>query len=97
MLALLAGNSGRLVTRHEFVQSVWQGREISGATVDARVASARQAIDDEGKRQRFIKTAPRRGLRVTVEVTALEGDAEVGPERDGAPLRPRAQGLSRNR
>ncbi len=68
LLCCLAQNAGRLVSRDEVIQTVWKGRIVSDATIDARIASARRAIGDDGKKQRFIKTVPRRGFRFVAEV-----------------------------
>ena len=84
LLVCLAQNSGKLVSRDELINSVWKGRIVSDATVDARIAAARRAIDDDGKRQRFIKTVPRRGLLVG-------GDAGVGPAEAGAKVERRSE------
>lgn len=69
LIALLARKAGNLVTREELVQSVWQGRIVNEATIDARVAAARRALGDDGKHQRIIKTVPRRGFRFLGEVS----------------------------
>lgn len=74
LLAVLVRNAGKLVTRDELVETVWHGRIVSEATIDARVASARRAVDDDGKRQRFIKTVPRRGFRFRAKVDMVEAE-----------------------
>ncbi len=69
LIVLLARKAGNMVTREELVQSVWQGRIVSEATIDARVAAARRALGDDGKQQRITKTVPRRGFRFVGEVS----------------------------
>ncbi len=56
LLALLVENRERLVSKDEIVEKVWDGRVVSDAAVASRVKSARQALGDDGKAQRFIKT-----------------------------------------
>lgn len=62
-LILLASNSDRMVSRDEIVENVWHGRIVSESAISARIKAARQAIDDDGKRQALIKTIHGKGFR----------------------------------
>lgn len=75
LLALLIENHGRLVSRDEIIEKVWDGRVVSDAAVASRVKSARQAIGDDGLGQRFIKTIHRRGFRFVADVKFVRGDS----------------------
>ena len=68
LLRLLAENAGRVVTRDEIVETVWQGRIVSESAISARIAAARKAVGDDGKRQAVIRTVSRRGLMFVAEV-----------------------------
>jgi TolB-like protein len=74
LLALLVENRERLVSKDEILEKVWDGRIVSEAAVASRVKSARQALGDDGKSQRFIKTVHRQGFRFVASVRA-ERDA----------------------
>jgi TolB-like protein/DNA-binding winged helix-turn-helix (wHTH) protein len=80
LLALLVENRDRLVTRDELIEKVWDGRIVSEAAVSSRIKSARRALDDDGKAQRYIRTIHRRGFRFTA---AVRVGAETGPAGDG--------------
>jgi TolB-like protein len=73
LLALLVENCERLVSKEEIVEKVWDGRLVSDAAVASRVKSARQALGDDGKAQRFIKTIHGQGLRFVAEVKVVRG------------------------
>jgi TolB-like protein len=73
LLALLVENRERLVSKDEVVEKVWDGRIVSDAAVSSRIKSARQALGDDGKAQRFIKTMHGRGFRFVAEVRAEWG------------------------
>jgi TolB-like protein len=75
LLALLIENRDRLVSRQELIDKVWDGRVVSDAAVASRVKSARQALGDDGKSQRFIKTIHSQGFRFVADVKALRGTA----------------------
>ncbi|HEY0680747.1 MAG TPA: winged helix-turn-helix domain-containing protein [Steroidobacter sp.] len=63
LLALLVENGERLVSKDEIIEKVWDGRVVSDAAVASRVKTARQALGDDGKSQRFIKTIHGQGYR----------------------------------
>jgi DNA-binding response OmpR family regulator len=47
LLALLAENRERMVSRHEIIEKVCDGRIVSDAAIASRVKSARQALGDD--------------------------------------------------
>jgi TolB-like protein/DNA-binding winged helix-turn-helix (wHTH) protein len=63
LLALLIENSERLVSKDEIIEKVWDGRIVTEAAVASRVKSVRQALGDDGKSQRFIRTIHGQGYR----------------------------------
>jgi TolB-like protein/Tfp pilus assembly protein PilF len=82
LLAYLVRNAGRLVTKADLIEHVWDGRIVSDSTLASRVKSARRAIGDDGEQQRLIKTVHSRGVRFVGEVRAEAGAAEpVAPPR----------------
>jgi TolB-like protein len=70
LLTLLVENRERLVSKDEIVEKVWDGRIVSDAAVASRIKSARKALGDDGKAQRFIKTMHGQGFRFVAEVSA---------------------------
>jgi TolB-like protein len=79
LLALLVENHGRLVSKDEIIEKVWDGRVVSDAAVASRVKSARQALGDDGANQRFIKTVHRRGFRFVAEVKVASASTPQPP------------------
>ena len=75
LLALLVENHDRLVSKEEIIDKVWDGRVVSDAAVASRVKSARRALGDNGKSQRFIKTLHRQGFRFVANVKISRGAA----------------------
>lgn len=67
LVALLVENRERLVTKDEIIEKVWDGRVISDAAVASRVKSARRALGDDGRTQRYIRTVHGRGFRFVAE------------------------------
>ena len=77
LLALLVENRDRLVSKDEIVEKIWDGRVVSDAAIASRVKSARQALGDDGRAQRFIKTLHGQGYRFVAQVTAAHSAAAV--------------------
>ena len=77
LLCLLAEQSGTLVTRDQMVEKIWNGRIVSEATIDGRVAAARRAVGDDGRKQEVIQTVPRRGIRLVVSAEREQETAKT--------------------
>jgi TolB-like protein len=82
LLVHLIRHRDRVVSKDDLLASIWHGRTISESALFNRINAARSAIGDTGKRQRLIKTVPRRGLRFVGTVREEEGSpAEAGPHK----------------
>jgi TolB-like protein len=79
LLALLVENRERLVSKEEIIDKVWDGRVVSDAAVASRVKSARQALGDTGKLQRYIRTIHGQGYRFVADARASRGTAGASP------------------
>lgn len=86
VLALLASQPGRLVTREEIRQQIWGDSTFVDYEQGLRVAikKIRAALGDNSQSPRYIETLSRRGYRFIASVSS-EVPAEVGlvPERNG--------------
>jgi TolB-like protein/DNA-binding winged helix-turn-helix (wHTH) protein/Tfp pilus assembly protein PilF len=93
LLAYLVRNAGRLVTKSDLIEHVWDGRIVSDSTLASRVKSARRAIGDDGEQQRLIKTVHSRGVRFVGEVRVEVGASEAvaAPALAGMPADPPSQ------
>ncbi len=78
LLTLLAEHAGKLVSRDRLVETVWDGRIVSEATIAARINAARRAVGDTGKAQAVIRTVPRRGIELIAEIRTLGADRRDG-------------------
>lgn len=70
LLAFLATTGGRVISKDEIIDAVWQGRFIADATLTRTVADLRRALDDDRQSHRFIETIPKRGYRLVAPVSA---------------------------
>jgi TolB-like protein/cytochrome c-type biogenesis protein CcmH/NrfG len=63
LLVHLLEHRDHVVSRDDLIELVWGGRIVSDSTLDSRINAARNAIGDNGKDQKLIRTIPRKGLR----------------------------------
>ncbi|TNF87318.1 MAG: winged helix-turn-helix domain-containing protein [Gammaproteobacteria bacterium] len=67
---------GDVVTTHdELIERVWKGRIVSDSAISVRINAARKVVGDTGSRQAVIKTVPRRGFRLAIDVTRIEDES----------------------
>ena len=71
LLHFLIRQRDHVTSKDELIAGVWNDRIISESTLTSRINAARQAISDDGDRQRLIKTLPRRGFRFIGEIREL--------------------------
>lgn len=68
LLRYLVEHPDRAVTKDEIFKEIWHGRIVSESALSSRIKSARQAIGDNGRDQRMIKTLHGRGFRFVAPV-----------------------------
>jgi len=83
LLAYLVQNADRLVSRHELLEKLWEGRVVTDDALYGAVKSARHALGDDGKSQRLIRTIHGRGFRFVANVQVTRS---VPPVAAAVPL-----------
>jgi pimeloyl-ACP methyl ester carboxylesterase len=79
LLAYLASNPGRLVSKDELLAHLWTSRFVGDAVIKVAVRDVRRALDDDPEAPRFIETVPRCGYKL---VAAVREDALGGVAAD---------------
>ena len=69
VLAHFLKNPGKLITRDDLVEAVWDGRVVSDSAISTRINAVRRAIDDNDRANRMLETMSKRGYRLSVEVS----------------------------
>ena len=64
LIAYLAGNANRLISKDEMIEHVWSGRIVSDAALSSAIKSARRALSDGDLNDSRIKTVRGRGFRM---------------------------------
>lgn len=76
LLVHLLKHRDQVVSRDDLIALVWGGRIVSDSTLDSRINAARNAVGDNGKEQKLIRTFPRKGLRF---VGTVNNHSDGGP------------------
>jgi TolB-like protein/Tfp pilus assembly protein PilF len=92
LLLYLISNRQRVVSKEDVLSSIWRGRIVSGSALTTRINAARAALGDDGRKQRLIRTFPRKGLRfmgTVLEEQVIARDARKDPRPAAAlPAKP---------
>ena len=72
LLTMLITRHGEFVSREEILKEIWADRNVSPNVIDNRIRAARIAFNDDGRRQKYIKTYPNRGFRFIREIKTDE-------------------------
>jgi DNA-binding winged helix-turn-helix (wHTH) protein len=83
VLEYLIRNRDRVVSKDDLLGSVWRGRIVSDSTLASRINAAGRAIDDNGERQRLIRTIIGRGVRFTGTVIESVTQAVLSSRETG--------------
>ena len=63
VLAVLAGQPGRVVSKDELFTTVWRDTAVTDAALATCIQEIRRALGDRSRDARFIETVHRRGYR----------------------------------
>jgi DNA-binding winged helix-turn-helix (wHTH) protein len=83
-LALLVGAQGRLISKDEFLASVWRGVPVTDEALTQCIRTLRRQLGDDAARPRFIETIAKHGYRFIAPVEAIDGGAPVHQVRADA-------------
>jgi DNA-binding winged helix-turn-helix (wHTH) protein/TolB-like protein/Tfp pilus assembly protein PilF len=86
LLVYLIRHRDRVLSREELFQQVWEGREVSDATLSNHMKSARRALGDSGELQQTIQTIRSRGYQFVAPVSELTEGVAVEAARPRRPV-----------
>ncbi len=83
LLAVLASNPARLLTKEHLMQAVWPDAIVEESNLAYHVFAIRKALGENGDGERYIETVPKQGYRFIAPVTRIGGDQTAAPELAG--------------
>lgn len=75
LLSCLIERRGKLVTKQELLDAVWERRYVTEGVLKSTAQIIRQALEDDAKTPRFLETVHRHGYRFIAEVLVSESGA----------------------
>src|SRR5262245_10160667 len=72
-LTMLVKNSGRIITKEEFLQELWPDSFVEEGSLTVNISLLRKALGEGQDGRKFIETIPRRGYRFIAPVRELSG------------------------
>ena len=72
LLAFLAENSGRVVTKDEILDAVWEGQFVEEANLSVQISALRKALGERRAAPRFLVTVPGKGYKFIAEIETDE-------------------------
>lgn len=82
VLRMFVENAGKLITKKEFFESIWENSFVEENNLSVAVAEIRRVLG-QTRENRFIQTVPKKGYRFVAEVETVE-DLTVEDETDFA-------------
>ena len=76
LLLFMFKNPNKALSREELIDNVWDSRVISDSALSATICTARHAIGDTGRRQKYIKTVSGIGYRFIGEAVLIEQEID---------------------
>ena len=89
LLDILVQDAGKIFTREELTNLVWERRVIGNNSLPNAIHALRTALEDDGKNQRIIKTIPRKGYLLEAEYCCVveKDEDEVNESEDDVAAR----------
>jgi TolB-like protein/cytochrome c-type biogenesis protein CcmH/NrfG len=94
LLVYLLENRDRVVSKDDLITAIWDGRIVSESTLTSRINAARNAIGDNGRDQKLIRTISRKGFRF-VGILRSQRAGREAPDKD-RPLSNEVNGASQS-
>jgi Tol biopolymer transport system component/DNA-binding winged helix-turn-helix (wHTH) protein len=86
VLKLLIIQDGQTITKQEIIDSIWDGNQEVGnkGLTNAIWQLRRVFVDEQGQQLEYIKTVPKIGYQLVVEVVEVEGEQFAVPAKESS-------------
>jgi TolB-like protein/DNA-binding winged helix-turn-helix (wHTH) protein len=74
LLVFLVGNAGRVVSRDEILETVWDGQFVEESNLTVQISALRKILHDQKDAPRFLVTVPGKGYKFIAD---LQSDEEI--------------------
>ncbi len=88
LLIVLLEHAGKVLSREDITNMVWVDRVIGSNSLPNAVHALRAALEDDGKKQRIIRTVPKRGYLLSAEYCRALPRNDQSEDEKGLALQP---------
>jgi len=81
LLLFLVRNAGRVVSRDEILEAVWDGQFVEESNLTVQISALRKILRDPKDSSRFLVTVPGKGYSFVAELDEPPADSEIVIER----------------
>lgn len=81
VLAVLAGQPGRVISKDEFFTTVWRDTAVTDAALASCIQEIRRALGDRSRDARYVETVHRRGYRFVAQTADAPSPGLAEPQR----------------
>ena len=86
VLQLLIEHRDRVVPKNEILDHVWGDQFVSESAITTRIKEVRRALDDDGRRQTYLRTVHGRGYQFVGDLDANEPILPSEPAQQNPPM-----------
>lgn len=87
LICFLAKNPGRVLSKNDLIDEIWEGRIVSDSAVSTCIREARRVLGDSGDSQNTLRTIRGRGVQFIAEVEVVQIDDEpMAPTAPGSEI-----------
>jgi DNA-binding winged helix-turn-helix (wHTH) protein len=91
VLMCLAAAAGKLASKRDLIDTVWQTEFVSDHALTQVIAELRAALEDDARNPSYIENVPRRGYRLVASVTPVASSVPAARE-PSVPFRLQGEG-----
>ncbi|MBL3588971.1 MAG: tetratricopeptide repeat protein [gamma proteobacterium endosymbiont of Lamellibrachia anaximandri] len=88
VLVYLAAHAGRVISRAELEENIWQGRIVGEDALTNTISKLRRTFGDDARNPKTIETLPKTGYRLVAEVNWIDAESEPPAKRSFRAERP---------
>ena len=81
LLAVLAERPGELVSKHQLIDRLWNGKAVGDDALTSCVQDLRRALGDDPRQPRFVETRHRRGYRLLLPMASAAVESPATTEK----------------
>lgn len=81
LLSFLIERNGRIVTKDEILEAVWEGQFVEEANLSVQISALRKALGEKRASPRFLITVPGKGYKFVADLQHGNGNGEIVIEK----------------